>query len=996
MEKKIIIWDWRMDNYVDMGWPCPKGFHVPTSTDRSELKSIMEWLWNTPWDDWRKKLHMPLVGYRNYSTSNTENKWSTWIYWSSHSIGSGQWYCFNINSSSAPNLTYLAYWYPIRWFKNFFEKPDSSWIVIQWTLWSAGIFADYTQWLISITWDWTIWYTIMDKNIWATEIYNDWDTLSEANCGYYFQWWNNYGFPFTWSVITSSTQVDASNYGPYYNNGWFGVWQSDWSRVDNRNLWWGVSWTVEAMQWPVPIWFHIPSKDENVALVNAMTTLGIDTSNWNCMKTYLKMPFAGSRNYSSADVHNQGVDGLYWSAGAYSTNYAYSLYFGSSALHSQNWSYRANGYPLRCFKNTSVTPNNSSYYSSEHKNWDVLYDWSSIAAGAWVFHNSEAWLISVSWDWVDWITIMDKNLWATQVYNDWDILSEENCWGYFQRWNNYMFPFIWNIATSSSQVDAINYWPYYNSNTFIIWNHNWSSVDNKNLWWKISIHTEIVSNIKDIWMWEWADDYSAMQGPCPDWFHVPSEDEWVNLCWILITTFWLAHTGVTMKTYLKMPFAGYRSRSSAGVDYQGAYGNYWSASAFGNVAHHLYFYSSTFIFRNYSNRTWGYSLRCFKNTSVAPDSSWAILYDWGSIAAWAWVFHNATEWLISVSWDWTTWYTIMDKNLWATTVYNDWDVLSEDNCWYYYQWWNNHGFSFIWAVITNNTQVDAIWYWPWNYYSSSTFIINNVNWSSTANDNLRWWEAWVQKKPNIKIYQWSTLVRWKRPWIYYNKKMWLISLSWDWFKRYTVQDKNLWATTVYNDGDVLSQANCGYYFQRWNNYGFPFAWSVTTSNVQVNTTWYWPWNYYYSSVFITGTGNDWASVDNKNLWWWETWTVEAMQWPASDWFHIPTNIEWDDICTIFKTLKLAPNRVISDWVALKAYLKLPYAGYRHRETANTIQQGIRWLYWTSKAEWTSKSYILYGEDLLIGDQGDARNFGLPLRCFRNTPIIPDDTWEMLY
>jgi hypothetical protein len=105
----------------------------------------------------------------------------------------------------------------------------------------------------------------------------------------------------------------------------------------------------------------------------------------------------------------------------------------------------------------------------------------------------------------------------------------------------------------------------------------------------------------------------------------------------------------------------------------------------------------------------------------------------------AWIYHNPDLWLISLSSDWNIWITIADKNLWATQVYNDGDTLSQDNCGYYYQWWNNYWFPFTWSVTTSSTQVDVSTYWPWNYYSSSTFITYNWAWDTTDNWNLRWW-----------------------------------------------------------------------------------------------------------------------------------------------------------------------------------------------------------------------------------------------------------------
>ena len=227
------------------------------------------------------------------------------------------------------------------------------------------------------------------------------------------------------------------------------------------------------------------------------------------------------------------------------------------------------------------------------------------------------------------------------------------------------------------------------------------------------------------------------QGPAPDGFHVPSKDEWTALKNILVTTFWKANNNTTMETYLKMPMAGHRLYDSANVYGVGSYGFYWSSTPLNaNYAYYLGFNSSS-IYPQYDlDRSYGFSVRCLKNSPVIPTSSWTTLYDWSSIASGAWVFYNATDGLISVSGDWVTWYTIQDKNLWATTVFNQWDTLTDANCGYFYQRGNNYGFPHSWTVTTSSTQVDASTYWPWNYYSSSTFITWSNDWSSVQNNNL--------------------------------------------------------------------------------------------------------------------------------------------------------------------------------------------------------------------------------------------------------------------
>ena len=229
--------------------------------------------------------------------------------------------------------------------------------------------------------------------------------------------------------------------------------------------------------------------------------------------------------------------------------------------------------------------------------------------------------------------------------------------------------------------------------------------------------------------------------PAPEWYHVPTTDEQNNMV-MMMWNIWIdTSNGDCMKTYLKIPFAGYRSRSSSSVGSQGAVARYWSSTAYSaGYAYYLLFYSSSLDPQNGDYRAYGFSLRCFKNSPTVPDASWTTLWDGSQIIQWAGIFRNETEWLISISDDWENWITIMDKNLGATVVYNDGDELSESNCGKYYQRWNNYWFGRSWEVTTSSTQVDASWYWPWNYYNDSTFIIENYDWSSVQNDNLWWWE----------------------------------------------------------------------------------------------------------------------------------------------------------------------------------------------------------------------------------------------------------------
>ena len=86
---------------------------------------------------------------------------------------------------------------------------------------------------------------ISDKNLGATVVWNQWDSVTDANCGYFYQWGNNYWFPHSWSLpATTTSQVNASAYwpsNPYSSNVYYTGWLSNWDNSWNTNLWWWVN-----------------------------------------------------------------------------------------------------------------------------------------------------------------------------------------------------------------------------------------------------------------------------------------------------------------------------------------------------------------------------------------------------------------------------------------------------------------------------------------------------------------------------------------------------------------------------------------------------------------------------------------------------------------------------------------------------------------------------------------------------------------------------------
>lgn len=241
--------------------------------------------------------------------------------------------------------------------------------IYMWRNLEPWIYHNPVEGLISFSTNWIDWYTIADKNLWATNIYHYWDTESVTNWWYLYQWWNNYWFAPAGSITTSSTQVNASSYGPwnYYSGSSF-IKTSDltwWSSVANANLWWDTTNTNEARQWPCPNWFHVWTRDEHNALVHMMASIPwYDNRSFEYYEKYLFMPPMWLRDCYSSNAGGIGDTAYYWTSSITSSfnNYQRVFYFSrnwASAITLDAWESASFWKSIRPFANTPVIPNSS-------------------------------------------------------------------------------------------------------------------------------------------------------------------------------------------------------------------------------------------------------------------------------------------------------------------------------------------------------------------------------------------------------------------------------------------------------------------------------------------------------------------------------------------------------------------------------------------------------------------------------------------------------------
>lgn len=236
----------------------------------------------------------------------------------------------------------------------------------------------------------------------------------------------------------------------------------------------------------------------------------------------------------------------------------------------------------------------------------AIYMWREVPliTTAWIYYSPDLWLISLSSDWTNWITIADKNLWATTVYNYGDALSSANAGWLYQWGNTYSFPFSWVWWWNNQQVDATNYWPwnYYYNNYFRTTAPRDNSWNGNLRWW--------VTNTNE-----------ARKATCDNGFHIPSATELTSLFNICKAMLW--NDGTSFYTYLKCPSPWVMIYNSGGIS--SGFASWWSSDRTGNNAYRILIYANS-ISDNTDTINWGCSVRPFANTTVQPDETRTVLY----------------------------------------------------------------------------------------------------------------------------------------------------------------------------------------------------------------------------------------------------------------------------------------------------------------------------------------------------------------------------------
>jgi len=200
------------------------------------------------------------------------------------------------------------------------------------------------------------------------------------------------------------------------------------------------------LRWPCDEGFHVPLEEERQAILDT----GISSSN---IKSKLYIPVAwyiwkngwSWESWTKVYLHTSTIS---------ASVYTKTFYTDNSTWKTISEQQRAYGYWIRAFRNTPIIPDEN---------------WTETLSGI-VWYNESLWLISVLVGTNQYVTLQDKNVWATEVCTNRSTITANNRWKYFQRWNNYGFTWDNISPTSETKVDPTWYWPSnpYSSNTFIL------------------------------------------------------------------------------------------------------------------------------------------------------------------------------------------------------------------------------------------------------------------------------------------------------------------------------------------------------------------------------------------------------------------------------------------------------------------------------------------------------------------------------------------------
>jgi hypothetical protein len=279
--------------------------------------------------------------------------------------------------------------------------------------------------------------TILDRNLWATEMGTTCPDYNSGACGYYFQWWNNHWFG---KILNNSDtwQVDTTDYSranPYVSNVFISVGR-DWSTTINDNLWWwyALTWEDYMRQWPCPEWYHVPTLQEfDILKLFAW-------NNWSFWSVLFYLPFAwrSSRDKTQALLKSHA---LLWSSTPNTNKIRDTRFQSGGIIETTAADLRSFGFSVRCVQNTPETQSQTSVLSFNTMGWQRIW-WQTVPTNGtghtpW-YEPKREWYVFNWWykdsgyneiySFQDDIITWDTTIYAKWWCNPWFVMDEDwNC-----------------------------------------------------------------------------------------------------------------------------------------------------------------------------------------------------------------------------------------------------------------------------------------------------------------------------------------------------------------------------------------------------------------------------------------------------------------------------------------------------------------------------------------------------------------------------------------
>lgn len=231
-----------------------------------------------------------------------------------------------------------------------------------------------------------------------------------------------------------------------------------------------------------------------------------------------------------------------------------------------------------------------------------------------------------------------------------------------------------------------------------------------------------------------------------------------------------------------------------------------------------------------------------------------------------------------------------------------------------------------------------------------------------------------------EVFYWT--IDWTYTWLTCNDDIMISNwITWSWI---TISACNVGASVVWT-----WITSYGWLYQWWNNYDFRDSqfsnwWVYTwlTSTTLLDSSSYWPLNYFNSSTFIINWWwtNDWSNPRNNNLWWDTTNTDVARKWPCENWYHIPSRDEWVLLHSIWLWW--------ANWNQMRDVLKIPNAWGRNNNAATFLDWWADGSYWTSSPNITTFNedkahFIWFNAGWISPGDSYFRAYAFSIRCFKN-------------